>query len=239
MKFLAAVSATILAATAAAFVPRIAYRLAVPFGAPARPACADCSRPFRSGPAGWVRPGAACPCAPAPWQVVLGAAAAAALTGWFVGPGPILAVLVSVVVLGTLLAEIDLRCLRVPDPLVAMLAAVVVLPLTVIAAVEAEWTSIGRGFLAAGSVGLIHLVIAVLPSGGLGLGDVKLAAVLGFLLGWVGWPTVLLGLAVPHAINGPVVLVLLLRRRIGRRTALPLGPALLAGALIAVTMTSG
>jgi leader peptidase (prepilin peptidase) / N-methyltransferase len=237
MMFLTAGSA-VLAGSAATFVPRIACRLAVPFGSPARSACADCSRPFPSGRTGWVRPGAACRCAPAPWRVVLGASAAAGLTGWFVGPQPILAVLLPVVVVGTLLAEIDLRCLRLPDPMVATLAAAIVPPLTVIAMIHGEWAAVGRAFLAAGSVGLIHLVMAVLPGGGLGLGDVKLAAVLGFLLGWVSWPTVLLGLAAPHVISGPVVLFLLLRRRIGRRTALPFGPALLVGALVAVTITS-
>jgi leader peptidase (prepilin peptidase)/N-methyltransferase len=38
----------------------------------------------------------------------------------------------------------------------------------------------------------------------------------------------------PHLINGPIALALLVRRRAGRRSALPFGPALLAGALLAV-----
>jgi leader peptidase (prepilin peptidase) / N-methyltransferase len=169
---------------------------------------------------------------------MISAAVAAALAAWWTGPSPIIAVAIPMVLFGVLLAEIDVRCLRLPDPLVAALAIVVVTPLTVITALDGTWDRLGRAATAAVVVLLLHLVIALLPWGGLGLGDVKLAGVLGFLLGWTGWPTVLLGVVLPHLLTGPVVLTLLVRRRIGRRTPLPFGPALLAGALIAV-VTSG
>jgi leader peptidase (prepilin peptidase) / N-methyltransferase len=58
---------------------------------------------------------------------------------------------------------------------------------------------------------------------------VKLAAVLGLILGFAGWPAVIVGVVTPHLINGPIAVVLLVTRP-GR--ALPFGPALLAGALI-------
>ena len=79
-----------------------------------------------------------------------------------------------------------------------------------------------------------YLVLALLPGADLGLGDVKLAGLLGLLLGWLGWPAVLLGALLPHLLNGPVAVVLLVSRRVRRDTALPLGPALLAGAWLAV-----
>jgi leader peptidase (prepilin peptidase)/N-methyltransferase len=68
--------------------------------------------------------------------------------------------------------------------------------------------------------------------GGLGLGDLKLAAVLALILGFAGWPAVIAGVLAPHLINGPIALFLLVTRR---RTVLPFGPALLAGALIGLT----
>ena len=46
------------------------------------------------------------------------------------------------------------------------------------------------------------------------------------------------GVLLPHLINGPVALVLLLTRRADRRTHLPLGPALLAGAWLAALATA-
>jgi leader peptidase (prepilin peptidase)/N-methyltransferase len=61
---------------------------------------------------------------------------------------------------------------------------------------------------------------------------VKLAAVLALVLGFAGWPAVVVGVLAPHLINGPVALFVLVT---GRRRVLPFGPALLAGALVALT----
>jgi len=158
------------------------------------------------------------------------------LLGATIGPAPLLLVLLPAATLGILLAAIDLRCLRLPDALVALLAAVTVLPLTLGALLAGEPARLGRAALAALLSGAIYLIIALLPGAGLGLGDVKLATVLGFTLGFVGWPALAVGLLTPHLINGPVALTLLLTRRAKRRTALPLGPALLAGALVGLVL---
>ena len=112
-----------------------------------------------------------------------------------------------------------------------------VLPLSAVALLTGEPGGLVRATLGAVLSGGVYLIIALLPGGGLGMGDVKLATVLGFTLGFVGWPAVVVGLLAPHLINGPVAVVLLLTRRAGRRTALPLGPALLTGALLGCLIT--
>jgi leader peptidase (prepilin peptidase)/N-methyltransferase len=156
------------------------------------------------------------------------ASAVGGAAGW-----PAAAVVILVAVLGVLLAAIDLACLRLPDPLVGVLAVVLVVPLCVVGSPG----QLGRAVLSAGCLGVAYLILLILPGAGLGFGDVKLAMVLGFALGFAGWPAVLIGVVAPHMINGPVALFLLISRKAGRRTALPLGPALLAGALIAVAVT--
>jgi len=83
--------------------------------------------------------------------------------------------------------------------------------------------------------GFFRALVLVHPRG-MGFGDVKLATVIGFVLGIFGWPTLLLGLLMPHLINGPVVVILLGKGRVARRSALPLGPALLTGALLAIAL---
>jgi leader peptidase (prepilin peptidase) / N-methyltransferase len=228
------ICATLFGGAAGAFVPRPAHRLAVPFGTPPRVACADCARPFPSGPPGWVRAGPACRCAPAPRGTLVAGATAAGLLGATVRATPLLLVLLPAVELGVLLAAVDVRCRRLPDPLVAGLAAATVPPLAALALAAAEPGRLGRAALAAGLSFAAYALIALLPGRGLGFGDVKLAAVLGFVLGFAGWPAVAVGLATPHLINGPVAVLLLLRGGAGRRTALPLGPALLVGALIGI-----
>jgi leader peptidase (prepilin peptidase)/N-methyltransferase len=209
-------------ASAGAFVPRIAHRLAVPYGTSARSACAVCNEPFTT----WVRAGPACRCRPGEWwPAVAGSGSAAALLAGALGPVPALPALLLAVVLGTLLAVIDIRCLRLPDPLVGALAVIVVAASGV--------DRLGPALGGAAVLGGIYLMLSVLSRGAVGLGDAKLAAVLGFALGHLGWPAVLAGLVAPQLINGPIAVFLLVTRRAGRRTALPLGPALLAGAVLA------
>ena len=186
---------------------------------------------------GWGRYGAVPRrCRPAcraiPWRVAAAGATASGLLGATVRVTPLLPVLLLAVVLGVLLAVIDMNCLRLPNPLVAALAFLTVPPLAVLGGPG----PIMRGVLAAGMSFLAYATIAISPRGGLGFGDVKLATVLGFVLGFLGWPTLLLGVLAPHLINGPIALFLLSRGRVGRRSALPLGPALLAGALIAIAL---
>jgi leader peptidase (prepilin peptidase)/N-methyltransferase len=248
------VAATAFGALAGAFVPRVAYRLAVERPAPPRTACAACATPFPAGPRGWLRVPAGCPgcgvrLGPPGW---LTSAAGALACGVLVpaldptgaggarataGGALVLAAFLVATVAGVLLAAIDLACLRLPDAIVGPTFGAVLALLGAAAAVAGTGAA-GRDLLRALAAALLlaggYLGLALLPGANLGLGDVKLSAVLGLLLGWLGWDAVLLGAVLPHLINGPVALALLLTRRAGRRTALPLGPALLVGALAAV-----
>lgn len=164
---------------------------------------------------------------------ILTGATVAALLAVVIGPSPLLPVYLLAVVPALLLAIVDLRCLRLPDPVVGALALVAGVPLAVL-----RPERIGTAVVAAGLVLTAYLIVALLPRGGLGLGDVKLAAVLAGILGFAGWPAVLIGLAAPHLINGPVALAMLLTGRADRRRPLPFGPALLIGALAGVLLTA-
>jgi leader peptidase (prepilin peptidase)/N-methyltransferase len=217
--------ALLFGAASAAFVPTVARRLAVRFGAPPLDACPQCQKLYPD----WVRVGAACRCETRSLLVVPVGGATAALLAATIGGSPLLPVYLLATVPALLLAVIDLRCLRLPDRLVGALAVVGVVPSAVL-----RPSMIGPALVAGGAVLTAYGIIALLPGNGLGLGDVKLAGVLALILGFAGWPAVVVGVLAPHLINGPVALALLLR---GRRTPLAFGPALLAGALIAVTAT--
>ena len=167
---------------------------------------------------------------------MLAGALSFALLTWAFGPVPGLAPYLVVAGLGLLLAFVDLACLRLPDPLVAATLVTGGVPLALAAVLDGDPGRLGRAALAGAACFGGYLVLALLPGAGLGFGDVKLAGVLGFLLGWLGWPAVVLGVILPHLINGPVAVALLLTRRADRRTHLPLGPALLAGALLAAVV---
>ncbi|MEU2610747.1 A24 family peptidase [Micromonospora sp. NPDC007271] len=152
------------------------------------------------------------------------------------GADPALPAFLLMAAAGLVLAVVDLACLRLPDPLVGAAALFGGLGL-VGAALAAD--APGRLLMALAGAGVSlagHVLLALLPGSRLGFGDVKLASALGLPLGWLGWPVLWLGLILPHVLNGVVVLGLLAARRVRRDTALPFGPALLAGTWLAVLL---
>jgi leader peptidase (prepilin peptidase) / N-methyltransferase len=163
-------------------------------------------------------------------------AAAAALLGQQLGGDPALPLFVAVSVLCVLLGAIDLRCQRLPNVLVEPAIVIFTLAFCLTAAVADEWGRLGRALLGAVVLGAVFGVLYLLP-GGLGLGDVKVAGLLGLFLGWLGWGAVGLGALLPWLLNGPVVVGLLLARRVNRRTTLPFGPALMVGCLAALPVS--
>jgi leader peptidase (prepilin peptidase)/N-methyltransferase len=70
------------------------------------------------------------------------------------------------------------------------------------------------------------------------MGDVKLAGLLGLHLGWMGWGALVVGAAAGFIVQALLALVLLAGRRIGLRGELPFGPAMLAGAALAIGWSS-
>jgi leader peptidase (prepilin peptidase)/N-methyltransferase len=68
----------------------------------------------------------------------------------------------------------------------------------------------------------------------MGFGDVKLAGLLGLYLGWLGWASVLVGTLAGFLLGGFAGVTLVLTRRANGKTAIPFGPYMLAGALLAL-----
>ena len=85
----------------------------------------------------------------------------------------------------------------------------------------------------AAAVGAAALILAVVivSRGGMGGGDIKLAGMMGAFL---GWPGIAVGLFSGVLIGGVVGIALLAARRLSRKDAIPFGPALAAGALVAL-----
>ena len=148
-----------------------------------------------------------------------------------VGAEPQLPAYLWLAAVGVTLAVIDLETLRLPDRLTlpSYPAGLVLL------AIPGDWPALGRAVLAAAAAGAAALLLALLaPSGGLGLGDVKLVGVLGLFLGWLGWGVLVVGVAFGFALGAVVAVGLLASRRAGLRDHLAFGPWLIAGALVAV-----
>ncbi|SEP17813.1 prepilin peptidase [Trujillonella endophytica] len=168
-----------------------------------------------------------------PW-VEAGTAALCALTALRPGPSAELPAFLLLAVVAVLLAVVDLQHRLLPDRVVLPSLAGVALLLAGAAAVDAAWPQFGRALLGAAVLFAVFLAMALLVPGQLGMGDVKLAALLGLALGWLGWPAVLLGALAAFVVQALVALLLLAARRVTLRSALPFGPAMLLGAAVAI-----
>ena len=78
--------------------------------------------------------------------------------------------------------------------------------------------------------GGLLLAMAIISQGGMGGGDVKFAAALGF---WLGWPGILLGLFIGFVSGGFISLLLLVTGLRGRKDFIPFGPFIALGGWIA------
>jgi leader peptidase (prepilin peptidase)/N-methyltransferase len=137
---------------------------------------------------------------------------------------------------GVVLGAVDLASHRLPDRVTFPAYAVCGTALLVDAAVLGSWGALLRAVLAAGAAFAVAAVLAALSPGALGYGDVKLLGLLGLVLGWVGWGVLLAGTFLGLLTGALVSVVLLAGRRAGWRTALPFGPPLLAGAVLALAL---
>ena len=139
-------------------------------------------------------------------------------------------------VAAVLLAVVDLRHQLLPDRVVLPALAAGVVLLLVAAAAEGAWGDLLRAVLGAAAMFGGFLVLALVSPSGLGMGDVKLAALLGLHLGWLAWPAVLLGALAAFVAQALVAMVLLAARRVRRDAALPFGPAMLVGTALALAL---
>ena len=103
----------------------------------------------------------------------------------------------------------------------------------------ATWDRRWLGALVGAAVmGAVYLLLAVLPGGGVGGGDVRLAPLIGGLLGWLGTPELVVGLLSGFLVGGVAAVALLALRRVGLRSAIAYGPAMCLGAWLAIGFTS-
>jgi leader peptidase (prepilin peptidase)/N-methyltransferase len=102
--------------------------------------------------------------------------------------------------------------------------------------VHGSWTALVRALVAAAAAFVVAAGAAAIAPDGLGFGDVKLLGLLGLVLGWFGWGVLLAGVFLGLLTGAVVSLVLLVTRRAGWRTALPFGPPLMVGAVLALAV---
>jgi leader peptidase (prepilin peptidase)/N-methyltransferase len=136
------------------------------------------------------------------------------------------------------LVLIDAAVHRLPDRLTwpAALGVYAVLGATALAGGDgAAWLR-----AAVAGIGLAVCFAAttlLLGRRGFGLGDAKLALGVGALLGWYGWPVLVLGLMLTFTASALTSVALLLARRVRWSSHVPFGPFLALGTVAALLLT--
>jgi leader peptidase (prepilin peptidase) / N-methyltransferase len=138
--------------------------------------------------------------------------------------------------IGVALMFIDLDVHRLPDLIVLPSYPIAFVLLLVPTVVTGQWGALLRGVLAGLALFVGYLVLALVSpgGGGLGLGDVKLAGVLGLLLGWVGWGPPIVSVLAAFVIGGVLAVILLIARRVSRSSHIAFGPSMIVGAWVAL-----
>ena len=90
-------------------------------------------------------------------------------------------------------------------------------------------TSVANAVIGGTLCGVLFYCLYIAARGGLGGGDVKLAAGLGL---WLGWEAAIVAVWIAFLLGGIAAVVLLITRRKGRRDGIPFGPFLAVGGYV-------
>ena len=134
------------------------------------------------------------------------------------------------------LSTIDWRLRILPNVLVLPSALLGLILLCAAAVFESRWDDLLRALAGATLLFLLYLALALASPTGMGMGDVKLALLVGLYLGFQGWTPLLWGAAAGFFIGAVAGVALLFARRATLKSSVPFGPAMLGGAAIALIL---
>ncbi|MEJ5921114.1 prepilin peptidase [Bifidobacterium thermophilum] len=97
-----------------------------------------------------------------------------------------------------------------------------------------SWPALGRAAIAGAVLALFYLLLGFLWPGGMGMGDVKLAVLIGLNLGWLGWQQFIVGGFAAFIIGGAISVILLATKRVTIHGGIPFGPSMVIGAWVGI-----
>ena len=132
---------------------------------------------------------------------------------------------------GVWLAATDIREHRLPGSVVRPLYPVTAVLLGAAAVLAHDTVRLWWMLWGLAIMGGIFLVLRLLNPAGMGLGDVRLAGVLGLVTGFSSVTHTVLATALTFVLAGVFCLGLVLLRRAGATSRIPLGPFMIVGSL--------
>ena len=132
------------------------------------------------------------------------------------------------------LAAIDIDCHRLPNAIVLPSYPVLALLLTAPALWQHDYAALLRTAVGCAVLFGGYFALALAYPKGMGFGDVKLAGLVGAVLGWLSYSALLVGAFAAFLLGGVAGLAVVASRRGTGKTPLPFGPFMLTGAALAL-----
>lgn len=130
------------------------------------------------------------------------------------------------------LIDIDVR--KLPNVIVLPSYAIALILLALASVLSDDYTGLVRAGIAMCILAIAYFLMAFIYPGGMGLGDVKLAGVIGIYLGWIGWGALAVGAFAAFVLGGTFALLLISAKKATRKSGVPFGPWMLAGAWVGI-----
>ena len=140
-------------------------------------------------------------------------------------------------IVGIRLIVIDARTHRLPNRIVLPTLGAVVLLVLLEGLLTADVERMLRSLLGGLILGGFYALMRVASRQGIGGGDVKLAAVIGVVLAWHGWTTLMIGALAAFVLGALYALVLMAMRRADRSTRIAFGPWMIVGVVLAIAVS--
>jgi len=154
---------------------------------------------------------------------------------WFFGLTFLTVILLIFAAVSISLFMIDMQTLRLPDVIVGPSTAIIAGSLAIYALVTGNTGALATAAIASIILGLAYFILWFITMGkGLGFGDVKLAPLLGFLMGYFGWGALVVGSATAWLLGAIIGVIAIALGKVKRGRPIPFGPFLLVGTWIGI-----
>lgn len=150
---------------------------------------------------------------------------------------PLVLALLLFVINGARLAWIDARTHLLPNRIILPWYPFAIVLLGAALVLSGDGAGLLRTLLGGVILFSFYLLLHLVQPRGMGLGDVKLAGIMGLYLGYLSWSHLLLGTVAAFLLGGLASLVFIVLRRAGLKTSLAFGPYLVIGTTAALFVT--
>lgn len=159
-----------------------------------------------------------------------------AVIAWRLADAPVLIAALLFASFASVLGIVDVLERRLPNTVILWMTGAVAVALILASGMSGQWMRLLWALIGGVAMFAVYLLLALISPKSMGMGDVKLAAPIGLLLGWFGLSEWMLGLLAGFLCGGVVAAVMLALRRTTVSGSLPFGPSMLAGALAAILL---